>query len=352
MMNYFNIIALLSLTWLCLLYAKSKKIHINYPIELLNPIVGKQFIGTSKQNQLTCFSNRDYPLPTYTETLFCLLHLKSNCVSIWGSRSAVIEVNGSVEFFKLSNNNLPPESNIYGETIDLHASRWLELTSNAKTYNFNYSIREIKQIPCEPIVLCARSNDWTGSDSNFYISFKSGYIREKDRELSGNKSLIHLLLIGIVSSAWLLPYLAAIIIATISYQYALKYIILITVISIIVLCTSPLMFTKGNRYMARQYLSYFFTRIHEVETLEIIKKRKIIFQAVYFSTVLICLGLIGSHILYFYFGIDRSIKNTLIKLSIGAATSWLAFSLCRSFERFCCDWSWIVLCIGLYLIIL
>jgi hypothetical protein len=337
---------------LCVYPAKVRKVHVSYPVELLPPIVSEHFEGYVSQNKLTCFSNRDFKPPTYLNTLSCMLtaYFDSNnnirCNSIWGSRSVVVEVNGSVEFLKLA--KLPRESNLYTDTNDLHTTRWLELNSFvSSSASYLDSLKDIKLVPCEPVYLCARSNDWNGRDSSFNIHFRPGYIRLKDKDLIFSKCLMHLSLVFFVSSVWLLPYIAAFIVGTVTYKYAITYLVLFALFSLLVVCLTPFMLTKRNRHFARHYIKYFFTRIHAEETREIIKKRIIVFQAVYFSSVMVCIGLAGSQILYSYCGVDRNMKNVLIKICVGMAASWLTFSLCRSFERFCRDWSWIVLCIGL-----
>jgi hypothetical protein len=49
----------------------------------------------------------------------------------------------------------------------------------------------------------------------------------------------------------------------------------------------------------------------------------------------------GSYVIYTYCGIDRELRNLLLKITIGIASSWFVFFLCRSFERFCRDWVWV-----------
>lgn len=301
-----------------------------------------------QSNELKCFSNRDYQSPTYIGTLLCMFFEKSlstKCHSIWGSRTVSVEVNGSVEFFKL--NRLPQESSPFYETTVTNAIRWLQLTSPSTKSYLNIAVKDAKQVPCEPMYICARSNDWKGGASSFEITFKSGHIRFKDRMLVLRKAFFHIFLIIVVSSARLLPYIASLIVASITYEYSIKYMIMISIFSACVVCLTPLMLTKKNRHFAQHYIRYFFTRIHAEETREIIKKRIIVFQAIYFSSALICVGVVGSYILYSYFNIDRGARNVIIKCTIGMAASWLTFSFCRSFERFSRDWSWIVMCIGL-----
>jgi hypothetical protein len=71
-----------------------------------------------------------------------------------------------------------------------------------------------------------------------------------------------------------------------------------------------------------------------------------LFQALYFSCMLVCCGVTFSYIAYIYIGIDREIRNMLIKLTISIASSWFLFFVCRSFERFFHDWIWVGFSIG------
>lgn len=72
----------------------------------------------------------------------------------------------------------------------------------------------------------------------------------------------------------------------------------------------------------------------------IIRQRTPLFQALFFSSALMCIGTASSYAVYYYFGsvVDREIRNALLKLTISMAVSWFTFFLCRSFERFCRDW--------------
>ena len=49
--------------------------------------------------------------------------------------------------------------------------------------------------------------------------------------------------------------------------------------------------------------SYFFTRVQAEETKQVIRQRYPVFQAIYFSSVLICSGVITIHFLYSYVGV-------------------------------------------------
>jgi hypothetical protein len=76
-----------------------------------------------------------------------------------------------------------------------------------------------------------------------------------------------------------------------------------------------------------------------------IKQRTPLFQALFFSSALVCVGSASSYAIYYYMGgfVGREIRNSLLKLTISISVSWFAFFLCRSFERFCRDWGNLIL---------
>ena len=98
---------------------------------------------------------------------------------------------------------------------------------------------------------------------------------------------------------------------------------------------------------AKHYLRYFFTRVQAEETRLVIRERLPVFQAIYFSSALLILGSAGSYLIYSYFGIDREIRNVLVKITLAVGSSWFVFFVCRSFERFFRDWVWLVMSVGL-----
>jgi Hydroxymethylglutaryl-coenzyme A reductase len=316
-------------------FVRPRKVHISYPIDLLGTN-SDSYSGNLTIDKLSCFGNRDYGVPTYRETMLCMIRLPMghNCNSIWGSRSVVVEVTGSAEFLKL--NRLPPGS-VFNELISLNATRWLELTaSSSSVYQ-----REVRHVPAEPIYLCARSNDWTGSPAKFRITFRPVFLRERDKQLCHSKTLVHILLVIAVTSIWLLPYIAAIVVAALTFMHGIKFIIAIITFSCCIVSLTPLMLTKKNRHLARLYFNYFFTRIQAEETKMVFRQRMPVFQALFFSSALVCIGSGGSYIIYTYCGIDRELRNLLLKMTLGVSSSWFVFFLCRSFERFCRDWVWV-----------
>ena len=114
-----------------------------------------------------------------------------------------------------------------------------------------------------------------------------------------------------------------------------------------VICFTPLMLTQKNRQLSRLYISYFFTRKQANETRVAVRERKPLFQALFFSSVVVCIGSFFSYLIFWYLNVDREIRNILVKLTLGLAASWFIFFLCRSFERFVRDWIWIVMSVGL-----
>ena len=114
-----------------------------------------------------------------------------------------------------------------------------------------------------------------------------------------------------------------------------------------VICFTPLMLTQKNRQLSRLYISYFFTRKQANETRVAVRERKPLFQALFFSSVVICMGSSFYYLIFSYLNVDREIRNILVKLTLGLAASWFIFFLCRSFERFVRDWIWIVMSVGL-----
>ena len=325
----------------CTAATRTRKVHISYPVDLLG-LGSDTYSGNLTQDKLTCFGNRDYGVPTYRETILCMLRIPMglDCNSIWGSRSVLVEAIGSVEILKL---NRLPAGSVFNEYISLNATRWLELPSTSSTI-FQ---REIKHVPAEPIYLCARSNDWTGASASFSITFRPAFVRERDRQLCHSKTLIHVLLVIAMSSAWLLPYLVAAVVATLSFNHGIKIMLAILFFSCSILTLAPFMLTKKNRHVARLYLKYFFTRIQAEETRMVIRQRLPVFQALFFSSALVCLGSAIAYITFTFCGVSRESRNTLLRITVGLASSWFVFFLCRSYERFCRHWMWVPMAVGL-----
>jgi hypothetical protein len=315
-------------------------IEVQYPVSHLIPTIGSIHKSNVTQDRMTCFGNRDFQEPSYKDTFVCLLPFPSllskyysQCDSIWGSRSVLVSVEGSVEFLQVP--RLPQEAN----EVVLRGKRWLELQS----LTGNAEQREIKHIPAEPFFLCARSIHWTGSNSSFQIEFRPVYLRGRDFSLCAQKILLHLLLVAAVSSIWLLPYIGSFVLCVFAYTYGMHRFMVLLAFSSSVVCFTPLMLTSRNRQLARVYISYFFGRRQARETRESIRERLPLFQALFFSCALMCTGSAGSYIMYSYMGVGREARNMLIQTTMGVSAGWFVFVLCRSFENFFHQWSWLVL---------
>lgn len=334
----------------------TKKVHVNYPAELLLPVTGSSFQANVTQDKLLCFGNRDYNTPTYIETLYCMLPYfpgtTKYCNSVWGSRTVEVEASGSIEFLRVT--KLPHETSstiLHGDHLDssyaveLSATRWLEMDSN-RQHGMKY-MKKILQIPAEPLYLCARSTNWQGASSSFQMKFRPAHLRSRDKRHSNDQTLVHCILIMAVTSAWLIPYVAALAAAVLAYEHAIKVMLTLFVVSTSVVCLTPLMLTKSNRNSARLYFNYFFTRTQAQETRIQIKKRLPVFQALFFSSAVIFFGFGAIYVAYYYDFMQREVRNACFKGTLSLAISWFTFSFCRSFERFFRDWLWIAVSVSL-----
>ena len=339
----------------------------HYPLEHMEPVIGNYFSGNVTSNTLTCFGNRDVEECSYLHTFMCMLPgirvLASSlvqCDSLWGSRSVVVQVQGNVEFLQMS--ALPEESGdkkkkerqstSTGSILKdielsllgappLKATRWLEVQS--VMHSDRAWKKEIKHIPSEPFYLCARSNDWQGGDSRLKVEFRPTYFREQDCSWVTKKTLVHISLVVAVSSLWLLPYIAALVVCIVTYMLGFDYYLVCMVFSGMVVCLTPLMLTRKNRHLAKLYLRYFFQKNQAKEVRQLMRERLPVFQALYFSCAAMCIGSVGAFAIYSYFGIDREFRNTLYKCTMAMSAAWLVFFLCRTFERFFRKWSWVVM---------
>ena len=349
-----RVFSLLLLIWA--VYALSpRKVHLQYPTELLHPITGTSFSATVSPDKLLCFGNNDYNAPTYIETLFCMLPYipgtSTYCNSVWGSRGVEVEVKGNIEFLRVT--KLPHESSADATglrvsdsayALEISATRWLQYSSHNSV---EHPIKELLQIPAEPLYLCARSTDWQGHHADFSMKFRPVYFRMRDKRQCNNSTLMHLVLVAMVTSVWFIPYLTAFLAAVLAYEHGLKVMLTLFMISASVVCLTPLMLTRHNRQLARQYFNYFFTRLQAKETRLQIKKRLPVFQALFFSSLLVISGFGMVYMLYYYDLLARETRNIGFKTILSVAISWFIFSLCRSFERFLKDWLWIAMCVSL-----
>lgn len=329
-----------------------KKVHFNYPTELLSPPYGSTFSANVTQDKLVCFGNEDYPTPTYLETLYCMFPYlsitPSKCYSVWGSRSVELELAGHVEFLKMP--RLPRETVVVdlpisgAHTVELSATRWQQYSTFHGEQEFH---REIIQIPAEPIHLCARSADWQGRPAHFTLKFRQAFLRTRDKRSSNAQTLLHIALVAGAMSTWFIPYFTAVMAARLAYEHGAKVMLTLFLISSSVVCLTPWMLTKHNRQLARHYFNYFFTRMQANDTRQQIKKRLPVFQALFFSSLLIVLGFTVSYLAYYNGLLGRESRNVCFKYTLSAAISWFVFSLCRSFERFFRDWLWIAMSVSL-----
>ena len=321
-------------------FSKEKpEIDVKYPVSHLIPTIGSHHKSELTQDSMVCFGNRDFQKPSYKDTFMCMLPLPemllryAQCDSIWGSRSVVVTVHGRVEFLQVP--RLPQEA----DEVELRGKRWLNLQSlTAETEQ-----REIKHIPAEPFYLCARSIDWRGGNSSFQMEFRPVYLRKRDFNLCTQKILLHLLLVAAVSSLWFVPYIASFVLCVFAYTHGMHRFMVALGFSSAVVCFAPLMLTTRNRQQARLYIDYFFGRRQARETRESIRERLPLFQALFFSCALMCTGSTGSYIIYSYCGVTRDLRDMLIRTTMGVSTGWFVFVLCRSFESFFHQWSWLVL---------
>lgn len=338
-----------------------------YPLEHMHPAIGSYFSGNVSSDTLTCFGNNDVEECSYMHTFICMVPgLRSvmqnvvRCDSLWGSRSVVVEVQGSVEFLRVdklpeenvrdmragqqSPSSLSPSFSMFlvaskavSSTL-LTATRWLEIQSVGRSSEWN---KEIKHIPSEPFYLCARSNHWQRGDSSIRLEFRPSYFRDSDYNWVVKKTLVHITLVVAVSSMWLLPYIAALVTSMMVFIHGFDYYLIALAFSGSVVCLTPFMFTKRNRHLAKLYLRYFFQRKQAREVRQLMRERRPLFQALYFSCGSMCVGSLAGFCIYSYLGVDRELRNTIYKITLAASAAWLAFFLCRTFERFFRKWSWV-----------
>lgn len=317
---------------------KIRNVHFSYPVENVDSTDGQNWKATLSRDKLSCFSNTDHDSIGFVDTLMCFIPFMSNgCEALWGSRSLVLEYSGSVEVLKL---NHPVQAS--SEFVPINATRWLLFNAP-----HDKAMKEIIQIPAEPLYLCARANHWRDESSQISFNFRHTFLREKDMTACFERLAYHFILLCGVSSQWLLPYIVALFVGVFSFYHGLQKIILLGSISFGILCLAPLMLTKKHRHHAQLYLHYFFTSSQAEEARHLIKKRMPLFQALFFSSALLCFGGISSYMIYHYFGVDRDTRNTILKWVIAASLSWLAFFFCRSFERFFSEWIWIAISVGM-----
>ena len=239
---------------------KTGKVLVNYPIELMQPVTGSSFDGIVVRDVLTCFGNRDYGVPNFFETLGCMIYLPGfSCIAIWGSRSVLVTVDGSAEFLRV--HRLPRES-VAAPYTHLAVTRWLQVVSTS-----NKKQKEVKRVPVEPLYLCARCNDWRkNATANISVEFRPMYLRERDRSRYVFKMLLHMGILFALSSLSLMPYLVALVCGAFAYLYGMNHLLASVAVSCCVVLFTPLMLTRKNRHITRNYFRNLFTRIQVSHT--------------------------------------------------------------------------------------
>jgi hypothetical protein len=142
-------------------------------------------------------------------------------------------------------------------------------------------------------------------------------------------------------------YVVALATAVVAFTHGMSYFILVMITCILVLLLFPLMLRPTNLHMARLYLKYFFTQMQAQEARQMIRQRLPLFQATFFSAALCVMGSITASLAYTYCDIGRENRNLLIQTTLSLSAAWFVFFVCRSFERFCHDWFWVVLSVTL-----
>ena len=346
------------------------QIRLEYPIRYLIPTTGTFFAANVSNDKLHCFGNIDYSEPSYRQVFLCMIPFSDilfgyfiQCDSIFSSRSVTINVEGSVEFIKV--NKLPTETVIRSLSISNNNKQSLlniddvekKTISMSKLENISglrwqqisptSTSQDVVHIAAEPLYLCARSNDWTRHLSTFRMDFRPVYERLNDKFNCTMKTVIHLFVVVLSSSAPLLPYIASIFVSILTYYFVMNKFILYLVFSFVVILFTPFMFLKDNQRMAKLYIKYFFDRKQAQETKNVIRERLPLFQSIYFSSLLVFIGSLSTFCISYMLNIDREIRNAIIKFLISIASSWFTFFFCRSFDRFFRKWSWIILSISL-----
>lgn len=343
---------LIAVVWLTASSAlKSKNVHLRYPVKALFSQHVQDYSANVTGDTLVCFRNIEHALPTVVQTAFCLVPFnlpKVNCAPVWGSRTLVVRHTGDMEFLKVSD-HAPELFLSLPEPLTVVGTRWMEFQSIKDNWldpNWivdEYGGRHMTQIAVEPITICARSTNPYGETSYFHASFRNVYTRERDRRQAVAKLGYHILLLLLASSIWFLPYLVAFVVAIYAYLHGLKIIMALLGTGTAVLCLTPFMLTKKNRQLAYAYLNYYFKHAQAAEAKQLIRNKKPLFQALFFSSLLLCSGSAAVYMLYHYAILDREFRNVLLRINIGISLSWFAFFFSRSFEHFFCDWMWIVM---------
>lgn len=334
--------------------------HITYPTSLLQPVTGSYFSGNVSGEQLTCFGNRDYLTASYLETLLCLSRTYGQCHSIWGSRSIVYETDGSIEVYRV--HKLPVES--MSREQRLNASQWIQLSApdtDGHTDSHDRIATEAQQAPAEPIFFCARCNDWrVNRTASLKAQFRPAYIRSRDVYMCERHMLF---LVASTAALVVIPaFIKALVVITsayIGFNYGLQRFIMIYILS--VLCSVSIPFArdrrnrqalghyvkavlwKGQVLIIIQYCFYcmcvsydrlvplyytivilFSVIIHttycplpkpqEQDVREVLRHSFLLLDVVFFASLVIAVGSVGTYGLFFYDWVVRENRNFIIKV--------------------------------------
>ena len=293
----------------------SLKTELSYAVSLLPPVTGKYFSGTVTKDQLLCFGNLDYHEDTYLESFLCLLQWSydselssQSCFALWGTRSVVVEVDGSIEFIRLK--KLPRESG-EDDKRRLVAEHWLFL-SNAFE---NKPARETVRVDAEPIYICARSNMWgeINETSSFNLQFRKAYVRSSDRKNVLKQLLLQSLFAFGTSLPLVSPILGSITVGNAFYIHGLKYFIVISTSCALFLLSAPVILTRKSRRTTRAAFQLLHISTDEVE--DITHRVWLLYQSFYLSSLIVCLGSVSAYLLFSVLGIERELRNNMIRVS-------------------------------------
>jgi hypothetical protein len=296
----------------------SMKIDLTYSVSLLPPVTGKYFSGHVSKNQLLCFGNQDYHEDTYLESFLCMTQWRydsdlpsKSCFGIWGTRNVVVEVDGSVEFIRVK--KLPRESGEVDKTT-LEAEHWLYLSNIFE----NKPARETVRVNAEPIYICARSNLWgvTNATSSFNLQFRNAFIRYADRKFSLQQTFVQSLLTFGMSLPIISPVIGSLTAARAAYVYGLNYFIAIFFTCLAFLLSAPVIFTSKSRQTTRAAFHLLYFSRGEVE--DITQRVWLLYQSFYLSSLLVCVGSISSYVMFSILGIERELRNDIIRVRLPA----------------------------------
>jgi hypothetical protein len=298
----------------CLVQA-SMKIELSYSVSLLPPVTGKYFSGEVTKDQLLCFGNLDYHEDTYLESFLCMIQWRhdsdipsKSCFGLWGTRNVVVEVDGSIEFVRLK--KLPREAG-EADKSKLEAEHWLYLSN----YFESKPARETVSVNAEPIYICARSTLWGDSNttSSFSLQFRDAFIRIADRKFTLQQTFVNTLVAFGMSLPIVSPIVGTFLAARAFYVYGLNFFIAIFSACLVILVSAPLMITSKIRRSTRAAFHLLYFSTGEVDDLS--QRVWLLYQSFYLSSLIVCVGSVSSYILFSVVGIEREMRNDIIRVS-------------------------------------